>query len=280
MDNYSDEDLHDAGESLYDNGEYEKAIEIFTEALDSEKKHRSFYLRAFCYYYLNEYYKALEDMDAAIGIDDEYADYFAIKGVLHEKLNQPEEALIAFDRNVKLSPSAHNYQNRAIMHKRMGEYDKAIDDYTSAIDLSDNSSQLYVSRSTVYRLMNDLDKVWEDLNRAIEEDPENISIYLDTTELYITTECYKDGYKYVTRHEEKISKTGNGRDKLLFLYLKAILCVCLNISIESFEGELTELSKEDFNLEWNFSHTEKWLETSGLREDKKEKIEELNELFK
>ncbi|MCP3925470.1 MAG: hypothetical protein GY714_23100 [Desulfobacterales bacterium] len=279
MEDYMDEELHDAGEELFYEREYEKAIEVLNKALKFERKAQGYYVRGFCYFRLGEYRKTIKDMDSAIEIGGEKEMYFSFKGVSFEKLKDYGNSLSAYIKAVELCPSEHNFRNRALMYKTVGEYEKSLADFSAAIEISDDKSPLYVLRSGVYKYMENFDNVWIDLYRAVQEDPDHIPTYLDTMELYITEEKYKEGFQYIEEFEEKILEIGDERDTLLFLYLKATICICLNISIESFEEEIKDLAEEKMDLMWYFGHTRDWLENSDLRSDFKEKIEYLTDLM-
>ncbi|MCP3925475.1 MAG: leucine-rich repeat protein [Desulfobacterales bacterium] len=276
---FKNRSLYYDAKSMVNGEEYESALKILNKILKEEQCGQTLYSRGYCYLELEEYHKACEDFTAAIELEFDKEIYFSAKAVAHSRLDEFEDAIKNHSKAIGLNPSVQNYQNRAIVHKKMGEYERSVDDFTKAIEMAKvENSELYVLRAAVYKRMGELTKSWEDLDTAVEVDPDNLSTYLDTLEMYITTESYREGFAYIEKHGDHVLSIGNNRDKLLFLYLKATVFICLNMGIESFEDEIKKNAKEGLDLEWYFGHTRNWLKESKLMEDKKDKIEEITDL--
>ncbi len=63
---------------------------------------------------------------------------------------------------------ASAYNNRALLWKHMGDYDRAIADFAVAIKLQPKRSKYYANRGEAYRLQGHLDRALQDQNRSIE----------------------------------------------------------------------------------------------------------------
>ncbi|MCP3925476.1 MAG: tetratricopeptide repeat protein [Desulfobacterales bacterium] len=272
------DDLFNRANDFHNSSEYQSAIDLLDQYLSVREYDVAFYLRAFCFLETGDSKKALSDFSSAENINDKDARYPTAKALTHTKLNQYEDAISSYNKVIALNPSVFSYSNRAILHREMGDYESALNDYSEAIKLDSGKGSLYVSRSSIYKRMGDLDSVWENLEKAVEVEPDNLSTYLDALEMYITTESYREGFAYIEKHGDHVLSIGNNRYKLLFLYLKATVFICLNMGIESFEDEIKKIAKEGLDLEWYFGHTRNWLEESELMQDKKDKIEELTDL--
>lgn len=160
--------------------------------------------------------------------------------------------------------------------------EKTVEDYTSAIEYTNEDSDIsmiLVSRAAAYKSLNDFDNVWKDLAEAIERDPDNIQVYLDTIEEHITISNLDKGLEYIKKHEDRILENSSNRQRLIFLYLKAIILISLNMSIDGFREDINTLASEGMELMWNFSHTNVWLEESDFSQDKKQEITHLTDVL-
>ena len=59
----------------------------------------------------------------------------------------------------------------------IGEYDKAIQDFSKAIELDPTNVSVYYSRGDCYKNIEEYDKAIQDFSKAIELDPTNASVY-------------------------------------------------------------------------------------------------------
>ncbi len=75
---------------------------------------------------------------------------------------------IALDKGYTLA-----YNMRGSLHHHRGEADKAIADFTRAIECNPNSVRDYVNRGAAYFHKKDLDRAWADFTKAISLDPRN-----------------------------------------------------------------------------------------------------------
>ncbi len=88
------------------------------------------------------------------------------------KMNKIEQAQKQFDYLLEMDPYYSNYWlARAEFYKRLGEFDKSIEDYSQAIKLNPYSDGLYCARGIVYETIGDLKKAEEDYLRALDLNP-------------------------------------------------------------------------------------------------------------
>ena len=72
---------------------------------------------------------------------------------------------------------AHGFNERGSRYSRSGVYEKAIPDYTKAIELDDTFAEAYFNRGGSYYELGRFDEAISDLTRAIELDPEDDRFY-------------------------------------------------------------------------------------------------------
>jgi tetratricopeptide (TPR) repeat protein len=81
---------------------------------------------------------------------------------------EPSGAIEAFTASIALNPNAMSYCYRGFAHFRLKEYDKALADYTKAIELDDPSvPEVHYFRATVNSLMGNNGDAIQDYTKAI-----------------------------------------------------------------------------------------------------------------
>jgi len=115
-------------------GDYGKAIDHYTKALEADPGFRVAYLnRAFACSKLGEYDKAISDYNMAIEIFPRYA--------------------IA-------------YNNRGYVYRKKGDFEKAISDYSKAVEIDKKYAVAYYNRGSLYYYQKQYDRALEDIQKA------------------------------------------------------------------------------------------------------------------
>jgi len=125
---------------------------ILVEAGLTKNRHhaQAYAARGKEYLMKGQYDQAISDCNEAIRLDLNYADAYALRGVVRGKIaSQVPEQLAFF------------------------EYNKAISDYTEAIRLDPNYAAVYAYRGDAYRIIGQYDQAIKDSNMALYLDPNN-----------------------------------------------------------------------------------------------------------
>ena len=69
------------------------------------------------------------------------------------------------------------YYSRGLAHNKMGQYDKAISDYTKAIELNPKHADIYYSRGLARNKMGQYDKAISDFTEAIKLKSKTASLH-------------------------------------------------------------------------------------------------------
>ncbi|PKB64223.1 MAG: hypothetical protein BZY80_03370 [SAR202 cluster bacterium Io17-Chloro-G2] len=138
--------------------------------------------------------KSLESLTASfsiLGDSDEAANSFLIQGIARRDLQQPAEALAAFDRSIsrfqrlkdtsKKRPPAYRsglnnsladaYSNRGAILNDVGRYHEAISGLDQAISLNPNLAIAYNNRANSYANLEQINHALDDYDEAIRLDP-------------------------------------------------------------------------------------------------------------
>ena len=140
------------GYAYTQNGQWEKAIEAFTQAINLDPKHLGIYNnRGNAYAKKGEYDKAIEDHNKAIELDPKYALAYYNRGNDYVNKGEYDKAIEDFNKAIELDPKyALAYSNRGHAYADKGEYDKAIEDFNKAIELDPKYALAYNNRGLVY----------------------------------------------------------------------------------------------------------------------------------
>ena len=86
-------------------------------------------------------------------------------------------------RQKRREATTHN--NHGVAYRDEGEYDRAIEDFTKAIELNPNYAIAYNNRGRVYSDKGEIDRAIEDYNTAIELKPELAEAYYNRGEAWL-----------------------------------------------------------------------------------------------
>lgn len=124
-------------QSLFQDNRFDDLIDSAGSLLAEEPQNvRGLYWRACALMRLERHDEALEDLNLAIEIYDEYADAFTQRGVLYFHRDELQLAMIDMDRAVELEPeNPYRYSSRAYIKSALDQVASAIRDYEWAIHL-------------------------------------------------------------------------------------------------------------------------------------------------
>lgn len=139
------------GDKLYDNDEYDKAIDEYNKAIELDPKNAIGYFdRGYAYYYKKNYSAAMSDFDKTLLLDPDYYSAYLGRARVKTKTTDYTGALADYNKLLSMSREAKYYYYRAgFKRKSMKDYQGALDDYDQAILLNKNNSDYYYDRGTL-----------------------------------------------------------------------------------------------------------------------------------
>jgi len=235
------DDVLENGQALLDEGEYEQAVEAFTEVLDDNPDNVDALVgRSRAYGQLGDPQQALvdakravalapesgeaymarglallaagstedgiADMEQAAALDPDNAEIFFTQAEVYIVLGEIDRALVNYDKAIDLDPRNDEYlYRRGNLYYALSELESALKDYNAAIKLDPGNADYYFSRSYVHFDMDNLEAALEDDNRVIEMEPDYASGYLNRGFHYYSNEAYEqasaDYYQWITLNE-------------------------------------------------------------------------------
>ena len=230
------------GNTYDDNGEYDKAIKAFQEAIKLNSNNSvTYYNMGIAYYNKEEYDNAIESYKKAIEINPKY-------------------------------DSAYNNMGNAYANKK--EYDKTIESYKKAIEINPKYDSAYNNMGIAYaNKKEEYDNAMELYKKAIEINPKYENAYTNLFELQIIQNQVLDTnleQKYISFFE---------KDKNSFIkydMIKILLDISQDKEVD-IDRWLKDYEKQSLDG-WSFDELDKWIVKKD--DEMKEKLLDAIKIFK
>lgn len=174
------------GDSAYASGNYEEALQLYSQILELDAEKDEIYNnRGMAYLNLKQYDQALADFSRAIELEGGTDVYYNNRGLVYYYQEQNEEALADFTKALEMNRSdANYYANRGDVYNAMEDYDHALEDYNEALRIDDTRTATLNNRASVYFKQGKYEEAAADYTAAIGEKAENGILYWNRGEAY------------------------------------------------------------------------------------------------
>jgi len=165
----------DAGSKEKESALLERALEDCTIALKSKSNHAKGYEnRQNIYLRINEDSLALADANSLIGLEPKNRLGYYTKGVVYQRFNMPDSALIYFDKCLELGPNTDFALNNrgSLLFNHYKKFKEAMADFTKAIQINPQGNY-YLNRSYCYYQLGQVELAKADVKMAMQK---NIAI--------------------------------------------------------------------------------------------------------
>ncbi|MGF1604193.1 MAG: tetratricopeptide repeat protein [Thermosynechococcaceae cyanobacterium] len=169
----SADDYFVRAETSVQNGNYQKAIADYTEAIRRRPDFAAAYgNRQKIHFWLGNYNAAISDGTQAIKLNPFLAEAYIFLGGAYGKLDNLKGQLANFDQAVSISSnSADAYSYRSYTHYLLSNYRQALADAEKAVQLDPQSAWAYAVRGIAKSELGQPEGALEDGNSAIQYDP-------------------------------------------------------------------------------------------------------------
>jgi len=136
------QDFFNSGNAYLDEGDYDRAITDYTQAIKLNNNFAdAYYNRGNAYFYKDDYDRAIADYTQVIRLNPNDADAYDNRGNAYCKKGDYDRAIADCTQAIKLNPNSDlAYSNRGYAYGKKGDYNRAIADYTQAVKLNPNNS--------------------------------------------------------------------------------------------------------------------------------------------
>ena len=172
-------DDYEAGKEAARQSEFDKAIELFTRAIQSGQMEprdlsRAHYSRGNAWLDKGDLKKAIADLNKALELDPDYANAYYTRGFAWDYAGERQKAIADFSKAIQLNPrDADAFFARGNAWFDAGKAEAAIKDFSKVIEIRPNSSAALYNRALAYDKQGDTDKALADAQAALRLEPDS-----------------------------------------------------------------------------------------------------------
>ena len=167
--------------------EFERGMADYNHAIQLDPRCASAYAsRAILYNMKGENDKARADLNQAVALNPQFAGIYEDWEKMHAQIANPaaaaisrgeaylnhqnyEKAIAEFSQAIQLKPdSAEVYEKRGIAYSEKGEYENAIKDFSRAMQIAPESGFAYFLRGKALGMLGNFDRAIADLSKAVQ----------------------------------------------------------------------------------------------------------------
>jgi tetratricopeptide (TPR) repeat protein len=137
----------DDSETLMYSGHYAKAVDGFTRALSIYTTAEAYLERGIAHHYLSQDDQALADYDRALQMDPALARAYTARGAISRAHGDVTQAMEEYTKSIQARPNVEAYYERGQLYEKLGQHQKAIDDYDEAITYLRDAPHVYRARA-------------------------------------------------------------------------------------------------------------------------------------
>ena len=275
-------DYYKEGQAYFNSGNYEKADESFSKAIDGNKERADYYINyAMNLIQLKRYEDAIINFERSILDKDNGVvrknnkRAYRGEGIAYYRAYDYASAIENFNKALKINELEDmnqdilSYKGKA--QEKSGLYKEAAKTFTKIIENNKSNAQAYINRGDIYRKMGEYEKSLADYNKAIKLKASNYDYYLAKYFLLLDMED-KEGAGEVLNQAAAINGTTE-EDKFnmaKITYYKGDFETAIQMFGEAFGngftesyyylGSIYEQQKDYENAVTNYG---KYLETDG-----------------
>ncbi|RCV65314.1 Tetratricopeptide (TPR) repeat protein, partial [Methanophagales archaeon] len=136
-----------------------------------------FFYLGYALYESEKFNESIKALDISLSLNP-VAEAYYNRGIAYAGLSQHERAIEDYSKAIELNLNlAEAYYNRGTAYAELNQHKWAIEDYSKAIELNPNYAKAYTNRGTAYDELNQHERAIEDYNKAIELNPNYAMFY-------------------------------------------------------------------------------------------------------
>lgn len=142
------------------------------------------------HYQEKKYKEAIAALNKVIQLNPNYVLAYVNRGLMNIKLEKYESAIEDYTKAIQLGVDDSNVSinnihiNRGVAYARLNQYELAIKDYDKAIELEPDDSHALMNRGVAYAKLGKFDLSVKGYDRAIELDSDNAGAYFNKACVY------------------------------------------------------------------------------------------------
>lgn len=153
----------------YFQGKYQQSLQYLDSAIQLNAEDISrFFFRSKVHERLGNYESAIVDLTTCIDKSQHDEMYLNKRAELYELMEQPEMALKDYDASIQLRATWEAYYRRGLIHFKLNQLQKALDDLNKAITLNKYQADPFRARAYLKLKLDDKEGACQDMFQVFE----------------------------------------------------------------------------------------------------------------
>ena len=143
------------------------SLQYANSQLEKNPDYLSYVYRGLVYFAKENYWNAQADFKTALEINPELSEALFNLALAQEKLNRPKEALVTYDKYLKLQPNSElGYYNRGNLYLQQKKYKEAIKDFRHTLEIEDRFVDAHNQIALAYFRQKKYKEAWQEIKIA------------------------------------------------------------------------------------------------------------------
>lgn len=189
--------LFTVGTVRYTVGDWDGAIEGFSDALLQTSERAEvldqsiiYFWRGSAYHFKGNIDDAISDYTKSVDLQPNYFEAYNDRGLAYLDRKDFDRALNDFNESLRLKPdNAETYNDRGVLYLQRGDFDLALNDFNESIDIEPNYISAYNNRGNAYLFKEDYDQALSNYEHVIKYKPDS-GIYYNRGLVYLNKRDY------------------------------------------------------------------------------------------
>jgi tetratricopeptide (TPR) repeat protein len=165
--------------------EYKKAAEDYATLSTMEPDKSTYFVKAgTLYFHAKDYQKAIPLLNSAADLDSKNADIYVFKSKSYFELKNYREALDDINSALAIEQTGSNYYQRGLIYSEMQNFAAAKKDFLQALMFNAQNSEARTQLAFTQFNLKEIDNALQSLNTAIKSNSKNKSAYLLRSYIY------------------------------------------------------------------------------------------------
>jgi tetratricopeptide (TPR) repeat protein len=174
--------LNNRGTLLFDMKRYDEAMADFDRALAIEEESQTYVNRGSVYGVKGNFQQAIKNFNRAVELDDENAEAFVNRAILHSLLKNDAQSEADYKRHLQLRPADPDYRafnGLGVIYFNQQKYKQALPYFDKALAVNTDDGQTWFNRSQCHLQMGDKAQALRDAQQAQAKGYQVQQSYLD-----------------------------------------------------------------------------------------------------
>ena len=174
------------GDMYAKRSDWAKALEAYTAVIKQQPTAEAFHKRSHAYQRLEQFEKAMTDLNRAVDLKPSLETAWYDRGILHQAREQYEKALGDFDQVLRLQPgNAGAFCKKGEIWIEMGHSDSALQYFSQAMELDPDNPEPHYQLSLLYLSARKIDAALKEVDLALNKEPSSAEAFLTRGRIYL-----------------------------------------------------------------------------------------------